>query len=285
VEPSALVVDQLGPGRWSAVGGGDICDAWRLDAPHERPLFVKTLADAPEGFFGAEVKGLGLLRSSGEVLVPEVVAHSDEPGGAFLALEWIELGSPVAATDEALGRSLASMHLASLERFGGDGSPAYLGSVPIDSSPADSWHVLWAEHRLRPLARLGRDRSRLPAGLARRVELVADRVALLAGPDEPPARIHGDLWSGNVLVGARGEPWLIDPSAHGGHRETDLGMMRLFGGFSDRCFAAYQEVAPLADGWTDRVPLHQLVPLLVHVMLFGGAYETQLDRALTALGA
>jgi fructosamine-3-kinase len=266
------------------VAGGDICRAWRLDRPNERPIFVKHLPDAPPGFFEAESKGLALLAEPRALLIPEVLAHSDEPAAGFLALEWIESGPPGPDTDDVLGRGLAQLHLSGLDGFGGDGRPAYLGPVPLDSSPAATWSELLAERRLRPLVRRGVERRRLPSAIARRVERVADRVASLAGPPEPPARIHGDLWSGNVLIGSTGEPWLIDPSAHGGHRETDLAMMRLFGGFGDRCFAAYEEVAPLADGWQERVPLHQLVPLLVHVILFGAAYEPSLDRALTALG-
>lgn len=278
-------MERLGPGRWTAVGGGDICRAWRLDRPHERPLFVKTLDGAPRGFFGAEVSGLELLRASGAVLVPPVESHSDEPGAGFLALEWIDTGRRDARTDEALGRGLAAMHTSWLDHYGGDGGPAYLGTLPLDSAPAVSWPAFWAERRLMPLTALAMQRRQLPHDLARRIESAAGRIDQLAGPHEPPARVHGDLWSGNVLTGAAGEPWLIDPSAHGGHRETDLAMMRLFGGFSDRCFAAYDEVAPPADGWRDRVPLHQLVPLLVHVALFGAAYLPRLDRALTALGS
>jgi fructosamine-3-kinase len=279
-------VERLGTGRWVPVGGGDICRAWRVERPHERAIFVKTLDHAPDGFFAAEAAGLELLAEPRvSVLIPEVLAHSDDPGAAFLALDWIEPGRPAPGTDDVLGRGLAALHGAHLDRFGGDGRPAYLGSVPLDSSPADTWAELWAERRLRPLARLGFDRGRLPVDLARRVEQVADGIGAFAGPAEPPARIHGDLWSGNVLIGALGEPWLIDPSAHGGHRETDLAMMRLFGGFGDRCFAAYEEVDPLAEGWQDRVPLHQLVPLLVHVILFGSGYHAGLDRALAALGA
>jgi fructosamine-3-kinase len=285
VHPPAAVVERFGAGRWTPVGGGDICRAWRFERPHELPLFVKTLDGSPPEFFGAEARGLALLAETGAVLVPTVEAHGDEPGAAFLALDWIEPGNPVAGTDEALGRGLAALHAASLDHFGGDGRPAYLGSVPLDSAPADTWPQLWAERRLRPLARSGHDRGALPAELGRRVDSVADRIETLAGPSEPPARIHGDLWSGNVLVDERGAPWLIDPSAHGGHRETDLAMMRLFGGFDGRVFAAYQEVSPLADGWVDRVPLHQLVPLLVHVILFGAGYQARLDRALSALGA
>jgi fructosamine-3-kinase len=105
------------------------------------------------------------------------------------------------------------------------------------------------------------------------VEGVCARIADLAGPPEPPARLHGDLWRGNVLADREGRPWLIDPSCFGGHREVDLAMLRLFGAPSERVFAAYEERAPLAEGWEERLALWQLSPLLVHAVLFGGSYR------------
>jgi fructosamine-3-kinase len=110
------------------------------------------------------------------------------------------------------------------------------------------------------------------------VERVCERLAELAGPAEPPSRLHGDLWSGNVMADRRGRPWLIDPSAYGGHREVDLAMLRLFGAPSERVFAAYQERSPLAGGWRERVELYQLLPLLVHAALFGGSYGARAER-------
>ena len=110
------------------------------------------------------------------------------------------------------------------------------------------------------------------------MERVCERLDELAGAPEPPARLHGDLWSGNVMADSRGRPWLIDPSAYGGHREVDLAMLRLFGAPSARVFAAYEEVAPLAPGWEQRVELWQLLPLIVHAVLFGGSYRGAAER-------
>ncbi|MDE3070869.1 MAG: fructosamine kinase family protein, partial [Acidobacteriota bacterium] len=130
----------------------------------------------------------------------------------------------------------------------------------------------YAECRLDPLTRTARERGAITASAAASLERVCARIGDLAGPAEPPARLHGDLWWGNVLADASGVPWLIDPSAHGGHREVDLAMLRLFGAPRGPVFDAYGEVAPLAAGWEDRVGLWQLAPLLVHAVLFGGSY-------------
>lgn len=264
--------------------GGDIALAWRVDGDDGGRRFVKHLPDAPEGFFAAEADGLAFLAVPGAVAVPEVLDHGDGPDG-FIALEWIERGAPSSAADDALGRGLARLHATRAPGFGGAGGLAFLGSVRVDGAPVPSWAELWADRRLVPLARRALDSGGIDAATAARVEGVAARIETLAGPPEPPARVHGDLWSGNAMVDVAGVPWLIDPAAHGGHRETDLAMMRLFGGFSEGCFAAYAEVRPLADGWEQRVPLHQLVPVLVHVILFGGSYRSSLDGLLTRLGA
>ena len=136
----------------------------------------------------------------------------------------------------------------------------------------------YAERRLRPLARRAAETGALSSAGVQAVEGVCERMAELAGPPEPPARLHGDLWAGNVMGDAEGRPWLIDPSAFGGHRELDLAMLRLFGGPSERMFGAYQEAHPLADGWRERVELYQLSPLLVHALLFGGSYRQAAER-------
>jgi fructosamine-3-kinase len=140
--------------------------------------------------------------------------------------------------------------------------------------------VLVAAQRIEPYLRDAVDQGALAGADARAVESVCERISSLAGPDEPPARLHGDLWNGNVRWAADGRAWLIDPAAHGGHRETDLAMLALFGCAQlDRIVAAYDEAAPLADGWRARIGLHQLFPLLVHTVLFGGGYAGQAAAA------
>lgn len=124
----------------------------------------------------------------------------------------------------------------------------------------------------------------MDSGEAAVIERACARLPELAGPPEPPARLHGDLWNGNVLW-SRDDAWLIDPAAHGGHRETDLAMLHLFGcPHLDRLLAAYEETTPLADGWAERIGLHQLFPLLVHTVLFGRSYAGQAVAAARSAG-
>jgi fructosamine-3-kinase len=206
-----------------------------------------------------EAAGLRWLAAAG-ARVPRVLDES--PGR--LVLERVEAGSLDPAGEEELGRMLARMHAAGAPRFGSlPAEGAFLvGRCELPSPEADDWDSYYLEHRLLPLARR--------VGLEREVEQVP-----VSAPPEPPARLHGDLWTGNVLADTAGRPWLIDPAAYGGHREVDLAMLDLFGRVPERTRAAYQEVTPLADGWRDRVGLWQLFPLLVHAVLFGGGYLGQ----------
>ena len=158
------------------------------------------------------------------------------------------------------------------------GVQARIGSLRLPNEPSADWVSFYAERRLLPLARIAAERGALSGSGVAAVERVCERLEQLAGPSEPPARLHGDLWSGNVYADSDGRPWLIDPSAYGGHREVDLAMLRLFGAPSERVFAAYEEVTPLADGWRERVGLWQLLPLLVHAVLFGGSYCAEAER-------
>jgi fructosamine-3-kinase len=216
-------------------------------------------------------------------------------GAARIELERLEQRPATEAAAEDFGRTLAATHAAGGGWFGcpppgwdGDG---YIGTAPLpllsrpDRAPAD-WAGFYAGQRLAPYLRQARDLGHLDAAQARVLDSATERIAAggpaLCGPPEPPARLHGDLWSGNVLWTARGAT-LIDPAAHGGHRETDLAMLALFGlPMLARVLDAYQEAAPLADGWQRRSRLHQLHPLLVHTVLFGGGYAGQAVAAARA---
>ncbi len=262
------------------VHGGDVAESFRMVLADGHIVFAKTHRHPPPDFFVTEAVGLTWLREAGAIAVPEVLAVLDDPPA--LVLEWIDEGRPGATTEADLGRALAALHWAGAPAFGREDRRT-TGSRGLPNECYDTWVEAYAANRLRPLARMARDGGALPESACRDLEVVADRLPELGGAPEPPARLHGDLWAGNRLVGTDGVNWLIDPAAHGGHREFDLAMMRLFGGFGAECFAAYADAFPLADGWEARVPLHQLAPLAVHAIKFGGSYGGATQRALAAV--
>ena len=257
-----------------------------------RAVFVKAAVGdgggAPEAF-AAEANGLRWLARAGAVPVPAVLG-ADE---STLVIELLPPGEPTPGATRDFGAALARMHAAGANGFGAPW-PGYIASLPLDNTPVDStppdgaplgnvreadWGSWYAERRVVPFLRRARDGGALSAADARPVEGVIGRIGELAGPPEPPSRVHGDLWAGNVLWPG-GRPALIDPAAHGGHRETDLAMLALFGApYLDEILRTYDATVPLAEGWRSRVPLHQLHPLLVHACLFGAAYVPQVTAA------
>lgn len=261
------------------LGGGDVALSYRVDLDGGRTVFAKSRPGAPAGFFGTEAAGLAWLRGSGAVSVPEVLAWSDDPPNR-LVLEWIdEGGRPDDRSERTFGAALAALHRSGAPSFGRE-DRRRTGSRGLPNEPCATWVEFYATQRLGPLARLARDGRALGERAVAALDEVAGRLDDLGGPPEPPARLHGDLWAGNRLIDRDGRNWLIDPAAHGGHREFDLAMMRLFGGFGAACFDAYAEAFPLADGWSDRVELHQIAPLVVHAVKFGGGYRPAAERAI-----
>ena len=206
-----------------------------------------------------------------------------EPDG-MLVLAWVDPGDPTPGAAEQLGRQLAQLHRAGAPAFGARWA-GFIGRLPLDNTLDDGpWSRWFAERRLAPYLEESRNRGALSSADVAVVEGVLTNIAGYGG-SEPPARIHGDLWPGNLLWAADRTAWLVDPAAHGGHRETDLALLALFGGapYLDRILAAYHEEWPLADGWRERVPLHQLYLLLVHTALFGAAYRDAVVSAARRL--
>ena len=240
-----------------------------------RTIFVKSHDDPPAGMFAAEARGLGQIAGVAGLGVPEVLAV----GERWLALEWISPGRGDTASWEALGRGLAALHLRQCPTFGAP-EDGFIATLPQDNTPADTWPDFYGRRRIIPMAELAIERGGLDPGCRADVQALCERLAELCGPAESPSRLHGDLWSGNAMMDETGRPWLIDPAAYGGHREMDLAMMALFGGFPAACFAAYDEVHPRAPGHAGRVDLCQLYPLLVHAALFGGGYGRRAQRII-----
>lgn len=263
--------------RVASISGGDINQAYRVELADGRRVFVKTNPNPPKDMYLAEAHGLAWLAEANALTIPQVLAVSPQ----FLALEWFE-APPARDFDEALGRGLAALHRFGAPTFGLQ-RHNYIGRLFQTNSSRDAWPEFYGDCRLAPMVRSALDEGLLPTSLARDFEKLYKKLPELVGPPEPPSRLHGDLWGGNLHVAPDGRPCLIDPAVYGGHREIDLAMMQLFGGFSPSVFAAYREAWPLAPGHEERVPLYQLYPLLVHVNLFGGSYVSGVSRALRDL--
>jgi fructosamine-3-kinase len=270
------------------VSGGSISRAWRVETA-DGTAFLKHHASAPLEMFAAEANGLDALRSAagGDLRVPDVLAIGvDEDRGGWIALEWLKPAAPRKDHGERLGRALAAVHRNGGGGWGWEGDN-WIGSLPQENRAADSWPAFWRDRRLRPQLDMARRAGRLP-GAEAEWERLFDRLPelLAAGDEDGPSLLHGDLWSGNALSTADG-PAIIDPAVYRGHREADLAMAALFGGFDARFFAAYGEAWPLRPGYREhRCGIYQLYYLLVHVNLFGGVYVAQaadiLRRALAA---
>lgn len=274
------------------IGGGCVHPAFRIQLPIG-PAFLKLDRSARPGLFSVEANGLAALRSAGSSLhIPAVLAVADEgedlDGAGYLVLEWLEPGEPERGFGAALGTGLAELHRGS-GAWGWEGS-GYIGPLPVENETTGSWPEFWRERRLRPQL------ERATAGgwvIGREAEWDAlwrmlDEL-LAPAAEDGPSLLHGDLWSGNVVPARLSEavvPALVDPAVFRGHREVDLAMAELFGGFPADFLPAYEETWPLRPGYrTGRRAAYQLFYLLVHVNLFGGAYVRGAERALRGANA
>ena len=298
VAVEAALAEHLGGGRIRSdetLGGGCISPAVRLETTSGERAFLKwsPAGEAPPGLFAAEARSLRALAETGAVRVPQVLAVSDAPvaeegdggddGARWLLLEWLEPGTVSARAAHALGEALAALHRHHGETFGWD-EDNFIGSLPQANAPRDGWPAFWAELRLEPQLRRARDGGLLGASEARRFDrlFAALDEVLDAAATDGPSLVHGDLWGGNALWLADGGGALVDPAAYHGHREVDLAMSELFGGFGADFYAGYEAEWPLQPEYRPgRRAVYQLYYLLVHVNLFGAGY---VRRTLDALG-
>lgn len=252
------------------VTGGDISQAYCLQAGTQKFFCKVQAADPGRALFKAEVTGLDTLRKY-YPRVPAIYGVGEVDDQAFLVLEWIETGVPDPARWRQFGEELARMHRQQAPTFGFS-EDNYIGSLPqLGSFSATDWADFYYHARLFPLLQRGAHAKIFNNNILHQTEGLALRIRSLF-PPEPPSLLHGDLWSGNTRLGPRGHVWIYDPAVYYGHREMDLAMTRLFGGFGPESYEAYQHHYPLESGWEERVSLCQLYPLLVHALLFKGDY-------------
>ncbi len=247
-------------------------------------MFTKSYPSAPEGFFEAEAAGLAWLAAAGGAHCVRV----ESVGDTEIVLEELRTARPAREQARRFGELLATTHRAGAPAFGAapPGGPgvAFIGRRELSIREHDSWSDFYPLERVLPYAEQAVARGNLGADGFRTVQRACDLIRSgIFDDDAPPARVHGDLWSGNVMWTQTGVV-LIDPAAHGGHRETDLAMLVLFGApFLEEILAGYDKAWPLAPGWHERVPLHQLFPLAVHAVGHGASYGEELERAASAV--
>lgn len=270
-----------------ALPGGSTGDAYRVLSTSD-PGFAKVIPHG-QALLHAEATGLALLRASATVRVPEVWAHGSTGTDAYLVMEWVEQRPASAASWEAMGRTLAELHRKEGAAFGlrdthtGEALHNFIGPLVQYNGPGADWNTFFIDQRLEPQLKLARNRKRVDAGILLRFERLYHRLDTLL-PKAPPVLLHGDLWHGNVLHAADGGAVFIDPAVYYGHREMDLAMSLLFGGFDPLFYHTYEQHHPLEQHWRERADLFNLYPRLVHLNLFGGAYladiRSTLDRYL-----
>jgi fructosamine-3-kinase len=270
--------------RARTVGGGCISPGACIETDQGDRHFVKWAlpGEAPAGLFTEEARSLRALNDARAVRVPQVRAAAEQ----WLLLEWLESGSPRAGTWESLGRALAALHGTKADAFGWD-ADNFIGTLPQPNGRVARWWTFWAERRLLPQFTRARQRGLLDHDDQRAFDRLLGRLEDLLSPADAdgPSLLHGDLWGGNVHVMENGTAALIDPSSYHGHREVDLAMAELFGGFGTPFLEAYREAWPLAPGYDQaRRELYQLYYVLVHVNLFGAGYVAGTRRVLQKFG-
>jgi fructosamine-3-kinase len=269
----------------SAVSGGCISNTARVEFANREVVFLKWAhsSEQPAAMFSEEARSLRALAATKTVRVPAVLDQHAEGDYVWLLLEWLEPGPRSSASQAQLGEALAALHQHTAETYGWLAAN-FIGSLPQSNRQHTSWPEFWREERLLPQLRLGA--SRLDAEQRRRLTQLIERCDEVIGDSEAdgPSLLHGDLWGGNLHITADGTAALIDPSSYYGHREVDLAMAQLFGGFSADFFGSYERAWPCRPGLEQRLLLYQLYYLLVHVNLFGGGYAAQTMQVAERLG-
>jgi fructosamine-3-kinase len=269
--------------RAESVPGGSIAAAWRVELADRRVVFVKT-GYAQPAQFAAEADGLRELAPCRAIRTPRVLAEGED----FLALEFVLRGPPERDFSTRLGRGLAELHRRTATQFGHT-RDNFIGATPQRNTPAlpreAGWAAFFWEYRLLPQWQRAEASGLAGNTLTRRFLRLEARVAeLLGAVKELPVLLHGDLWGGNVIADSSGAPVLLDPAVYYGHRETDLAMMRLFGGIPDRAFKAYLEIFPVPAGAEERQGLYDLYHMLNHWNLFGAGYGDAVLALLNRYG-
>lgn len=261
-----------------SISGGSINAAYRIST-NRGDLFLKCNAKAQDDFFEKEAEGLNLLRSAEcSLRIPEVIAVESPVNGypGFLLMEYIKTGRT--GNSSQFGVELAKLHQTEDSEFGLN-IDNYIGSLSQSNKKHTDWNSFFDEERISPQLKMAIDSGKMDMNVLSHWERLSSKLNQLL-PETKPSLVHGDLWSGNYMFDESGNAVLIDPAVYYGHPEMDLAMSKMFGGFTGEFYSGYESVCPLEPGFSDRVQIYNLYPLMVHVNLFGGHYTSQATRVL-----
>ena len=270
----------IGISKYESVPGGDINDSYCIYSGNEKFFLKLNDGSLYPRMFEKEARGLvALANAMPGLVVPSVIKYGTAGLKQYLLLQWIERGTPKKDFWESFGRSLAQMHLLVQDYFGLD-EDNYIGSLPQTNTRQAGWSTFFSQCRILPLANILFNTGAFSKSDMLTTEAFCKRSRELF-PPEPPALLHGDLWSGNYMISSEGCAAVYDPAIYYGHREMEIGMTKLFGGFDQRFYDAYQEIYPLERNWRQRLPVLQLYPLMVHAVLFGGHYVSSAKEIIS----
>jgi protein-ribulosamine 3-kinase len=265
-------------GQVKSISGGDINEAACLKTS-SGDFFVKwNDSKRYPDMFQAEAKGLKQLKDAGEIYIPEVISTGEAGGFSILILEYVQSAGRINRFMEDFGSSLAMLHKHSDIAFGLDHNN-YIGSLPQSNRPHNNWTSFFIEERLEKQVKIARNSGEIGMSTVSSFERLYKELPSVF-PDEVPALVHGDLWGGNYITAPDGRACIYDPAVYYGHREMDLGMSKLFGGFGAEFYEAYNQAYPLEKNWQKRTDVCNLYPLMVHVNLFGGSYVYSVQSIL-----
>lgn len=266
--------------NYFSVSGGCINACFRVNTANDSYFLKWNDVKRYPGMFETEAKGLRKLAQLSSFTIPEVVFIGEIEGKSWLLMEFIERGVPSKDYWTQLGEKLANMHQTTNSLFGLD-HDNYIGSLPQSNVQTSNWCEFFTAQRITPQLKLAIDSNKLEKSILPKFKKL---FALLPNlfPNEPPALLHGDLWTGNIQPSTNGDPCIFDPAVYFGHREMELSFTQLFGGFDQQFYNAYKTVFPIAPKFQDRIPIYNLYPLLVHVNLFGGGYVNQVLHVIRA---
>lgn len=263
------------------VGGGCIANACRLETDGS-PFFLKYGDDEVARTFPGEAAGLEALGTADSPLVVPSVVETAPPDGersGFLVMEWINAGRQGRRFWERFGEGLAALHRHTADAYGFE-RDNFIGQLPQQNEWMERWPTFFREQRLEPQVEMARNRGRWRTNWTSPLDTLYRRLPEILPATPEPSVLHGDLWKGNFMVTAVGDPALIDPAAYYGHREADLAMTELFGGYDDRFYDAYRAAWSLAPGYEMRREVYNLYHLINHLNHFGGGYAGSVASTL-----